>query len=138
MITVLDCVKLILSLVPCRKSTSNIFTQKRIFNCLQFRVAVLVSNHSAAAQMVQFSEPSVVIGTKAEGLPESAPQMVRAVAVDASHVSVSWLPGAFPRGPVLSYVLYLNELPAPSINHTAYSAVKVHTGQCDYRGVVSE
>jgi hypothetical protein len=76
---------------------------------------------------MQYSEPSVVISTLAEGLPESAPQMVRAVAVDATHVSVTWLPGAFPRGPVLSYVLYLNELPTSTSNHTAYSAVKVHT-----------
>jgi proto-oncogene tyrosine-protein kinase ROS len=67
----------------------------------------------------------VVISTKAEGVPDSAPQMVRAVAVDASHVSVSWLPGAFPRGPVLSYVLNLIELPSTPDNHTAYSAMKV-------------
>ncbi|XP_059481438.1 proto-oncogene tyrosine-protein kinase ROS isoform X2 [Neocloeon triangulifer] len=41
----------------------------------RFRVAALVSNHSVSPQMVQFSDPSVVIGTKAEGLPASAPQM---------------------------------------------------------------
>ncbi|XP_065345977.1 proto-oncogene tyrosine-protein kinase ROS isoform X2 [Cloeon dipterum] len=41
----------------------------------RFRVAALVSNHSVFPQMVQFSEPSVVIGTKAAGLPASEPQM---------------------------------------------------------------
>jgi hypothetical protein len=44
---------------------------------------------------------------------------VRATAVDSSRISVSWEPGPFPNGPVLSYVLQINELPE------GYSALKV-------------
>lgn len=53
------------------------------------------------------SAPSVVILTLAAGLPSSAPVIVRAAAVDSCRVSVSWEPGPFPNGPLLSYVLHL-------------------------------
>lgn len=53
------------------------------------------------------SAPSVVILTLAAGSPSSAPVIVRAAAVDSYRVSVSWEPGPFPNGPLLSYVLQL-------------------------------
>lgn len=84
--------------------------------CLfQFRIAILLSRHSAPI----VSEPSVVISTLPSGVPASAPTIVRATAVDSSRISVSWEPGPFPNGPVLSYVLQINELPE------GYSALKV-------------
>jgi proto-oncogene tyrosine-protein kinase ROS len=81
----------------------------------QFRIAILLSRHSAPI----VSEPSVVISTLPDGVPASAPTIVRATAIDASRISVSWEPGPFPNGPVLSYVLQINELPE------GYSALKV-------------
>lgn len=61
----------------------------------------------------------MVISTLPSGVPSSAPTIVRATAVDSSRISVSWEPGPFPNGPVLSYVLQINELPE------GYSALKV-------------
>jgi hypothetical protein len=81
----------------------------------QFRIAILLSHHSELI----VSEPSVVISTLPSGVPSSAPTIVRATAVDSSRISVSWEPGPFPNGPVLSYVLQINELPE------GYSALKV-------------
>ena len=73
----------------------------------QFRIAILLSHHSEPI----VSEPSVVISTLPSGVPSSAPTIVRATAVDSSRISVSWEPGPFPNGPVLSYVLQINEIP---------------------------
>jgi hypothetical protein len=81
----------------------------------QFRIAILLSHHSEPIVSV----PSVVISTLPSGVPSSAPTIVRATAVDSSRISVSWEPGPFPNGPVLSYVLQINELPE------GYSALKV-------------
>ena len=61
----------------------------------------------------------MVISTLPSGVPSSAPTIVRATAVDSSRISVSWEPGPFPNGPVLSYVLQINELPE------GYPALKV-------------
>ncbi|XP_069689840.1 proto-oncogene tyrosine-protein kinase ROS isoform X2 [Periplaneta americana] len=80
----------------------------------RFRIAILLSHHSEPI----VSEPSVVISTLPSGVPSSAPTIVRATAVDSSRISVSWEPGPFPNGPVLSYVLQINELPE------GYSALK--------------
>lgn len=53
------------------------------------------------------SAPSVVILTCPAGLPTSAPVIVRTTAVDSYRVSISWEPGPFSNGPILSYVLRL-------------------------------
>lgn len=73
---------------------------------LQFRVALLLKSSQHNPEPI-VSAPSVVIRTLAAGLPTSAPVIVRAVAVDSCRASVSWEPGPFPNGPLLSYVLRL-------------------------------
>lgn len=72
---------------------------------LQFRVALLLklSQHNPEPIV---SAP-VVITTLAAGLPTSPPRIVRGSAVDSYRVSVSWEPGEFVNGPLLSYVLRL-------------------------------
>ncbi|XP_017879766.1 proto-oncogene tyrosine-protein kinase ROS isoform X2 [Ceratina calcarata] len=72
----------------------------------RFRVALLLKSPQHNSEPI-VSAPSVVIRTLAAGLPTSAPVIVRAVAVDSCRVSVSWEPGPFPNGPLLSYVLRL-------------------------------
>ncbi|XP_032680151.1 proto-oncogene tyrosine-protein kinase ROS isoform X3 [Odontomachus brunneus] len=78
----------------------------------RFRVAMLLKSSQHNPEPI-VSAPSVVILTRAEGLPTSAPVIVRAAAVDSYRVSVSWEPGPFPNGPLLSYVLRLQRA-----NHT--------------------
>ncbi|XP_029040729.2 proto-oncogene tyrosine-protein kinase ROS isoform X2 [Osmia bicornis bicornis] len=72
----------------------------------RFRVALLLKSSQHNPEPI-VSAPSVVIRTLAEGLPTSAPIIVRAAVVDSCRVSVSWEPGPFPNGPLLSYVLRL-------------------------------
>ncbi|KAG7201761.1 hypothetical protein KM043_004482 [Ampulex compressa] len=72
----------------------------------RFRVALLLKSSQHNPEPI-VSAPSVVILTLAAGLPTSAPVIVRAAAVDSCRVSVSWEPGPFPNGPLLSYVLRL-------------------------------
>ncbi|XP_046814673.1 proto-oncogene tyrosine-protein kinase ROS isoform X2 [Vespa crabro] len=72
----------------------------------RFRVALLLKSSQHNPEPI-VSAPSVVILTLAAGLPSSAPVIVRAAAVDSCRVSVSWEPGPFPNGPLLSYVLRL-------------------------------
>ncbi|XP_006571430.2 proto-oncogene tyrosine-protein kinase ROS isoform X2 [Apis mellifera] len=72
----------------------------------RFRVALLLKSSQHNPEPI-VSAPSVVIRTLAAGLPTSAPVIVRAVAVDSCRASVSWEPGPFPNGPLLSYVLRL-------------------------------
>ncbi|XP_043520805.1 proto-oncogene tyrosine-protein kinase ROS isoform X2 [Frieseomelitta varia] len=72
----------------------------------RFRVALLLKSTQHNPELI-VSAPSVVIRTLAAGLPTSAPVIVRAVAVDSCRASVSWEPGPFPNGPLLSYVLRL-------------------------------
>ncbi|XP_058063474.1 protein sevenless [Anopheles bellator] len=82
----------------------------------RFRVALLLSpNHD----QVLTSEQSVIISTMPAGVPTSKPTIVRAVAVDHSRISISWEPGPFPNGPVLSYVLQIKDL-----HPIGYSALK--------------
>lgn len=57
------------------------------------------------------SEPSLVILTLASGLPRSKPHILTVTATDPTRVSVTWKPGPFPNGPILSYVLSIDELP---------------------------
>uniref|UniRef100_A0A182VVI6 Tyrosine-protein kinase receptor n=1 Tax=Anopheles minimus TaxID=112268 RepID=A0A182VVI6_9DIPT len=73
----------------------------------RFRVALLLSPHH---DQVLTSEQSVIISTLPSGVPTSEPTIVRAVAVDHSRISISWEPGPFPNGPVLSYVLQIKDL----------------------------
>lgn len=102
-----------------------VFIEKRLyinyllFSLFQFRVALLLSHHHGEPIV---SHPSVVISTLASGTPASPPAIVRAVPVDWSRISVSWEPGPFPHGPILSYVLNISE-----IHPQGYSALKVHT-----------
>lgn len=82
----------------------------------QFRVALPLGHHSDPIVSVH----SVVISTLASGVPASPPAIVRAVPIDSTRVSVSWEPGPFPHGPLLSYVLRITE------NHPqGYTALKV-------------
>lgn len=79
-------------------------------------MALLLSSHSEPI----VSATSVVISTLPAGVPASPPVIVRAVPVDCTRISVSWEPGPFPHGPLLSYVLRITE------NHPqGYSALKV-------------
>ncbi|XP_046600630.1 proto-oncogene tyrosine-protein kinase ROS isoform X2 [Neodiprion lecontei] len=72
----------------------------------RFRVAVILKSTQHSRESIA-SAPSVPILTKPEGFPLSPPVIVRAAAVDCCRVSVSWEPGPFPNGPLLSYVLRL-------------------------------
>ncbi|XP_031846803.1 receptor protein-tyrosine kinase sevenless isoform X3 [Nomia melanderi] len=72
----------------------------------RFRVALLLKSSQHNPEPI-VSAPSVVIRTLAAGFPTSAPVIVRAAVVDSCRVSVSWEPGPFPNGPLLSYVLRL-------------------------------
>lgn len=77
-----------------------------VFCFPQFRVALMLKSPQPNREPI-VSAPSVPIQTEAEGLPSSAPVIVRAAAVDSCRISVSWEPGPFPNGPLLSYVLRL-------------------------------
>lgn len=92
-------------------------TFKIVVFCLQFRVALRLSQNT---DEVIVSEQSVIISTTSAGVPLSKPAIVRAVAVDHTRISVSWEPGPFPNGPILSYVLQIKELA-----QNGYSALKV-------------
>ncbi|XP_076667958.1 receptor protein-tyrosine kinase sevenless isoform X2 [Andrena cerasifolii] len=72
----------------------------------RFRVALLLKSSQHNPEPI-VSAPSVVIRTLAEGLPTSAPVILRSAVVDSCRISVSWEPGPFPNGPLLSYVLRL-------------------------------
>lgn len=76
---------------------------------------ILSTNHE------MFSEQSVIISTLPKGTPMSEPANVRAVAVDHARISVSWEPGPFPNGPILSYVLQIKDVSSDD----GYYAVKV-------------
>lgn len=67
-----------------------------------------MGRHNFGADAI-YSERSVVIATLAAGPPASPPQHVHAAPVDAHSVSVTWEPGPFPHGPLLSYVLHITE-----------------------------
>ncbi|XP_029733314.1 proto-oncogene tyrosine-protein kinase ROS isoform X3 [Aedes albopictus] len=82
----------------------------------RFRVALILSPNRDDALI---SEQSVIILTLPQGVPTSEPKIVRAVAVDHSRISISWEPGPFPNGPILSYVLQITDLDSED-----YSALK--------------
>lgn len=83
----------------------------------QFRVALLLSENEAI-----YSEPSVVISTNEEGVPESPPIIEQIGAVDQTRIMVSWKSGLKNNGPILSYKLEIRDLTQPG-----YIAVKVAT-----------
>lgn len=74
----------------------------------QFRVAIFLSGRGGTGDPV-YSAPSVVISTLESGKPSSAPNSLRAAAPDPSRVAISWEPGQFPNGPLISYVLRLTD-----------------------------
>ncbi|XP_045769581.1 proto-oncogene tyrosine-protein kinase ROS isoform X2 [Maniola jurtina] len=78
----------------------------RPYTKYRFRVAIFLSGHSGGGEPV-YSTPSVVISTLESGEPSSAPTALRAAAPDPSRVAISWEPGPFPNGPLISYVLRL-------------------------------
>ncbi|XP_049872297.1 proto-oncogene tyrosine-protein kinase ROS isoform X2 [Pectinophora gossypiella] len=80
----------------------------RPYTKYRFRVAIFLSGHSGIGEPV-YSAPSVVISTLESGKPSSAPSALRAAAPDPSRVAISWEPGAFPNGPLISYVLRLTD-----------------------------
>lgn len=69
---------------------------------------IFLSGHGGTGEPV-YSAPSVVISTLESGKPSSAPTALRAAAPDPSRVAISWEPGPFPNGPLISYVLRLTD-----------------------------
>lgn len=84
----------------------------------QFRVALILPS---IGETVLNSKQSLVIKTLAMGPPSAPPVIVRAVAVDHTRISISWEPGPYPNGPILSYVLKIKDL------NSDYSAMKVYS-----------
>lgn len=78
-------------------------------------MALLLSENEAI-----YSEPSVVISTSEEGVPESTPVIEQIGAVDQTRIMVSWKSGLKNNGPILSYKLEIRDLTQPG-----YNAVKV-------------
>ncbi|KAF7989871.1 hypothetical protein HCN44_008545 [Aphidius gifuensis] len=91
----------------------------------RFRVTLLLKSSQHNPKPI-VSDPSVVIQTLAAGRPTSAPVIVRAVAVDSYRVSVSWEPGPFPNGPLLSYVLQLQGANDSLLNKDIPAAENIH------------
>ncbi|RWS08705.1 Proto-oncogene tyrosine-protein kinase ROS-like protein [Dinothrombium tinctorium] len=71
----------------------------------QFRVAWILFPQFSPV----FSEPSLPILTKAYGPPSTPPRFISVVAVSSNHISITWEPPMFPNGPILAYILYLQE-----------------------------
>ncbi|RZC34249.1 proto-oncogene tyrosine-protein kinase ROS, partial [Asbolus verrucosus] len=71
----------------------------------RFRI-VLILGHQENSIV---SNPSVVISTLPSGIPVSPPSSVRVAPIDCTRISVSWEPGPFPHGPLLSYVLQITD-----------------------------
>ncbi|XP_075975168.1 receptor protein-tyrosine kinase sevenless [Anticarsia gemmatalis] len=80
----------------------------RPYTKYRFRVAIFLSGRGGTGEPV-YSAPSVVISTLESGKPSSAPSSLRAAAPDPSRVAISWEPGPFPNGPLISYVLRLTD-----------------------------
>lgn len=99
-----------------QKTTPPHFCFFFFFFHFQFRIALPLSNKQ---DEFLFSDQSIIISTLAQGRPQE-PANVRAIAVDHTRISVSWTPGAFPNGPILSYKLQIKDV-AP----VGYSAIKV-------------
>lgn len=96
---------------------------------MQFRIAIFLSSRGGSVEPV-YSAQSVVMSTLDSGTPGSPPSSLRAVAPDAGRVAVSWEPGPFPNGPLISYVLRLadtqpNSYTAIEVIHYIYKTCKV-------------
>lgn len=87
-----------------------------IFYIIQFRVALRLT---PGDWYEIFSEPSSIIATSPGGLPTSPPRILTATPVSSSIISVIWEEGEFTNGPVISYILQVNEVPV------GYAAVRV-------------
>ncbi|KAG8193692.1 hypothetical protein JTE90_024053 [Oedothorax gibbosus] len=73
----------------------------------RFRVAfILLENYPPI-----FSEESISISTLEYGAPSNAPSITCLTAVSATRISLTWAPPSLPNGPILSYVLYIQEIP---------------------------
>ncbi|CAG9822767.1 unnamed protein product [Phaedon cochleariae] len=88
------------------------YTKYRFRIALTSPAAGHLSHHLGAAAAPIVSAESVVISTRASGPPASPPRNVRATPVDATSVTISWEPGPFPHGPLLSYVLNISDCDA--------------------------
>ncbi|XP_057670694.1 proto-oncogene tyrosine-protein kinase ROS isoform X2 [Diorhabda carinulata] len=100
----------------CRNTTwdpeMNVFFVRDLqpYTKYRFRIAIIHdSNEGRHFGDLVVSGESVVIITTAGGPPASPPQNVRAIPVDSSSISISWEPGPFPHGPLLSYVLNITD-----------------------------
>jgi hypothetical protein len=82
----------------------------------QFRVALLLSENEAI-----YSQPSVIISTNEEGVPESKPQIILIRPVDQTRIMVSWKCGLKNNGKIISYSLLIKDL-----SHSGYNAIKVN------------
>ncbi|KAM3965054.1 LOW QUALITY PROTEIN: receptor protein-tyrosine kinase sevenless [Aphomia sociella] len=80
----------------------------RPYTKYRFRVAIFLSGRGGTGEPF-YSAPSVVISTLESGKPSSPPSSLRAAAPDPSRVAISWEPGPFPNGPLVSYVLRLTD-----------------------------
>ncbi|XP_026748879.2 proto-oncogene tyrosine-protein kinase ROS isoform X1 [Galleria mellonella] len=80
----------------------------RPYTKYRFRVAIFLSGRGGTGEPF-YSAPSVVILTLESGKPSSPPSSLRAAAPDPSRVAISWEPGPFPNGPLISYVLRLTD-----------------------------
>lgn len=100
---------------PCKY----LFHIYKMFKCCffpQFRVALRLT---PGDWYEIFSEPSSIIATSPGGLPTSPPRILTATPVSSSIISVIWEEGEFTNGPVISYILQVNEIPV------GYAAVRV-------------
>ncbi|CAH0586987.1 unnamed protein product [Chrysodeixis includens] len=112
----------------------------RPYTKYRFRVAIFLSGRGGTGEPV-YSAPSVVISTLESGKPSSAPSSLRAAAPDPSRVAISWEPGPFPNGPLISYVLRLtNTQPntndaledMPASNNTLFYMFQNLSPACEY------
>ncbi|KAJ8921659.1 hypothetical protein NQ315_010568, partial [Exocentrus adspersus] len=97
----------------CRNVTwdqeNNIFLVEGLqpYTKYRFRIALILGYHRHHHGDPIVSSASVVISTLPSGVPISSPMNVRATPVDSTSISISWEPGPFPHGPLLSYVLQI-------------------------------
>ncbi|CAG9858272.1 unnamed protein product [Phyllotreta striolata] len=100
----------------CRNTTwdadANVFYLQDLqpYTKYRFRIAIFLDSEIGQDYgELAVSSESVVISTAPDGPPASPPQNVRANPVDSSSISISWEPGPFPHGPLLSYVLNITD-----------------------------
>lgn len=89
----------------------------QLFFLLQFRVVLILSTEN---KLELLSNESLIIQTLSAGPPISTPVIIRAVAVDHTRISISWVSGPFSNGPIVFYVLQIKD-----VHRDGYLAVKV-------------